>query len=112
MATTSTRSISRFRRVPRDGFGVGGEGPAFALYDRIVGVGVEVDDRRQIEVDPQSGEGLGGGGGVTIGGRGIVEPAEFLVGNALGKAIDRFEPVHPPTLLIDRYEQRHRRLLL
>lgn len=42
-----------FRSVAhRDGLGIGGEAAALALDDRVVGVGVEVDDGGEIRVRP------------------------------------------------------------
>ena len=92
--------------VARDGLGIGGKAAALALDDRIVGVSVEVNDRGEVEVEADAREGLCDSGGVAGGGRGIVDPTEFLVGAARGETVDSFEAIHPSALLIDRGEER------
>ena len=93
------------RRVAGNGLGVGGEGAALALDDRIVGVGIKIHDRREVQIEADTGERLRGGGGVAVGFRRLIKPAEFLVGDARGKSIRGLQAVHAAAFLVDRGEQ-------
>ena len=89
------------RRVARDDLGIGGKTSAFALDDRVVGMRVEIDDRREVQVEPETRERLRRGFGMAKSFRGLVDAAEFLVGNTLGKTIGGLQSVHASALLID-----------